>query len=229
MQLSVIVPVLNEEAALAATLRNVADCLPGCEVIAADGGSTDGTRRVVEQCSVPVCWLEAPRGRGSQMNAGAKLAKGDVLLFLHADTRLPANALQLIENALQNPAVPGGFFRIAFEPANALARLYAQLYNWRSRLKICYGDAALFVRRECFEQLGGYHADLIMEDIELVLRLRKMGPLAYLREGTVSTSSRRFSNTRSGLKMLMVWFFLHILMALGAPQKTMARFYPEVR
>ena len=226
MRISIVVPTLNEEKALPATLRNIAACAPGCEVIVADGGSTDRTREVVQETDPPVLWVETARGRGNQMNAGAAQAAGEVLLFLHADTHLPLQASAMIENALRDSHVLGGFFRIAFVPHAPLADFYTACYNLRSHFRIFYGDAALFVRREVFEQMGGYQAALLMEDVELILRLRRAGKLAYL-PGTVRSSSRRFPTAWAGLKMLGVWFWLHILMACGVSQEKLARLYPS--
>jgi len=230
MQISIIVPTLNEEQALPVTLQNIAECAPGCEVIVVDGGSTDRTRNIVEAFTHnPVLWLDAPKGRGNQMNAGAAKARGDVLLFLHADTHLPPDTPRLIENALEDPRTVGGYFRIAFVPRAPLADFYAWCYNLRSHFRIFYGDACLFVRREAFDAMGGYRAALLMEDIELIMRLRRAGKLAYVQRGTVRSSSRRFPNSWSGISMLGLWFWLHVLMACGASQEKLARLYPEKR
>lgn len=230
MKISIIVPTLNEEKALPGTLQNIAASAPDCEVIIVDGGSADRTREVVREfTAMPVVWMDAPKGRGNQMNAGAARATGDVLLFLHADTHLPPNAPLLIVNALRPPQTIGGFFRIAFVPRAPLADTYAWAYNLRSHLRIFYGDAALFVRREVFEQRGGYQVAHLMEDFELIMRLRRAGKLAYVRQGTVYSSSRRFPTTWIGVRMLFVWFWLHILLACGVPQDKLARLYPEKR
>ena len=237
MQISIIIPTLNEEQALPETLRNIVNAIPGGEVIVVDGGSSDRTREVVrefaalhgESTALCVVWLDAPVGRGSQMNAGAARAMGDTLLFLHADSHLPTQTSDMIEAALRSPRVLGGFFRIAFIPRTSLTDFYAWCYNIRSHFRIFYGDAALFVRRDVFERLGGYRAALLMEDIELILRLRRAGKLAYCRRAAVCTSSRRFPTTWMGIKMLGVWFWLHFLMACGVSQEKIARLYPEKR
>jgi len=230
MLISIILPTLNEEKALPETLRNVAACAPGCEVIVVDGGSTDRTREIATGFTeMPVLWMDAPRGRGSQMNAGAARATGDVLLFLHADTHLPPDTPALIERALADSRVLGGNFRLQFVPRAPLADFYAWFYNLRSHLHIFYGDSALFIRREVFKQMGGYRAQRLMEDIEFVLRLRRTGRLAYVREGTVTTSARRFDNPWVGIKMLAVWVWLHILFWCGVKQETLEKHYPEIR
>ncbi|HXG24650.1 MAG TPA: TIGR04283 family arsenosugar biosynthesis glycosyltransferase, partial [Chthonomonadales bacterium] len=199
MRISIIIPTLNEERALPTTLQNIAECARDCEVIIVDGGSTDRTREMVASFqNLPMIWMEAPRGRGSQMNAAAARASGDVLLFLHADTHLPPGAPEMIRHALADPQVLGGNFRIRFAPSTPLANFYAWCYNLRSHTHVFYGDSALFVRKEVFDRMGGYRAERVMEDFEFVLRLRREGRLAYIRQGTVTSSARRFSTTGKG-------------------------------
>ncbi len=230
MRIAVVIPTLNEERALPHTLRNVAKVMPGATVIIADGGSTDGTRAIVEQCGLTrLFMIDATRGRGSQMNAGAALASDDILLFLHADTQLPAAAVKSILDAMEDHNAVGGFFRIAFSPATPFTSLYAWLYNTRSISSLCYGDAAIFVRREIFDELGGYKNELLMEDLDLVLRLRKRGRLMYIRECAVTTSSRQFPTTWSSIKMAGIWLVLPILYAMGVSQRQLARLYPTAR
>ena len=230
MKISIIIPTLNEEDALPNTLRNIARCAPQCEVIVVDGGSSDRTRQIAKSAREgAILWIDAPRGRGNQMNAGALKASGDVLLFLHADTHLPSCAPALIESALADGAAIGGFFRIAFAPSSRLTDFFAWCYNLRSHLRIFYGDAALFVRRETFEQLGGYEAGLIMEDVEFVRRLRRRGAIAYVTAACVSTSARRFPSTWKAIGMLAVWSSLQFLMHCGVSQETLARLYPAKR
>lgn len=233
MKISIVIPVLNEEKALPETLRNVAECLTDsnadCEIIVADGGSADGTRAAFDAFGgLPASWVDSPRGRGNQMNAGAAAATGDVLLFLHADTLLPLNAVEMILRALADPRHIGGFFRIRFSPRSPISDVYAFCYNLVSHARFFFGDAALFVRSDAFREMGGYRAALIMEDVELIGRLRRNGRLAYLR-ACATSSSRRFPNTRQGLRMLFVWSRLLIMMSLGAKQEAMERLYPPVR
>jgi rSAM/selenodomain-associated transferase 2 len=230
MKLSVIVPTLNEGKGLAETLRNLAECVPGSELIVVDGGSTDRTHEVAAGFrGMPLVWVDAPRGRGSQMNVGAARATGDILLFLHADTHLPPGTPDLIARALADPRILGGNFRIRFAPHTAASGFYAWCYNLRSRLRIFYGDSALFVRAEVFASMGGYRAELLMEDIDLVLRLRRAGRLAHIRDETVTSSTRRFPTTWEALRMLVVWTLLHLLMALGMRQDRLLKLYPDVR
>ncbi len=236
MRLSIIIPVLNEEKALLATLENVAASAPGAEVIVVDGGSTDATPELAaafaEQGNLAAgddAWklLRSERGRGQQMNLGAAAAAGDVLLFLHADTQLPPETPRLLERALADPRVLGGNFRIRFVPPSFVANLYTSIYNLRSRFRLFYGDSALWVRRSLFEALGGYPRARLMEDFALVLRLRKAGKLVCL-PAVVESSARRFQGARRNTRALLQWGWLHLLLLFGAGE-TLERFYPPVR
>jgi rSAM/selenodomain-associated transferase 2 len=230
MKISIIIPVLNEEKALPATLHNVAECAPDCEVIVVDGGSQDRTREIAQAFEpVPVVWVESARGRGRQMNVGAARATGDALLFLHADTHLPPHTPALIARALSDPRVPGGNFRLQFVPRTLLTDLFSWCYNLRSRFRVFYGDSGIFVRREIFEQMGGYRAERILEDYEFVKRLRRVGRLITIREGTIRSSARRFATLRASVKTLGVWALLHLLVLLDVPRERLERYYPEVR
>jgi rSAM/selenodomain-associated transferase 2 len=187
--LSVIIPTLNEEAALPETLRRVLDQGVAAEIIVADGGSRDNTRQVVAQLP-GVEWITAAAGRASQMNAGAARAGGDWLLFLHADTWLPAGALQAIAGLGEEVAAGG--FRQQFSGSHWFLALVSRLHNWRcDRSRVIYGDQAMFVRRELFTKIGGFPDRGELEDILISERL-----LAHTRPRlmpqTVVTSSRKF-------------------------------------
>lgn len=236
--LSVIIPALNEAQNLPATLAAARLGLgPGDEIIVADGGSDDATREIAERVGAQV--ILSPRGRGTQMNAGAAVARRDTLLFLHADTLLPPDAGTLINAALENQTVLGGNFRLRFDAPDTLTRLFARVYNARSRRqRIFYGDSALWVRRDVFETLGGFAEARLMEDYAFCLALRAEAkrrhptlplptPLPLL-PSDVTTSARRFRGKRGqALKMVGVWALLHVLYACGAsPDKLERRFYP---
>ena len=189
LRISVIVPALNEEQGLGATLAGIPR-IPGDEVIVVDGGSTDDTIAIAQQSCAVV--LHSPAGRALQMNCGAEHARGEVLLFLHADTVLPEGGLDAVRAAMQHPQVVGGAFRLAFLPSTPGLRLIAWGTNIRTRLgKLPYGDQALFVRRALFEELGGYAEVPFLEDVVLVQAIRRKGPLAFLHH-TVHTSGRRW-------------------------------------
>lgn len=236
--LSVIIPTLNEADNLPATLAAVRLALgPGDEIIVADGGSDDATRAIAE--GEGACAIVSPRGRGTQMNAGADRARGETLLFLHADTLLPPDAGALIRAALEDGTVLGGNFTLRFDAPDALARLFARVYNARSRRqRIFYGDSALWVRRPVFDALGGFAESRLMEDYAFCLALRAEARRCYptlslsktlpLLPSAVVTSARRFTGRRGlALKMLGVWALLHVLYACGASPDTLERrFYP---
>src|SRR5690242_17815744 len=170
-RLSIIVPVLDEEAGIAATLQDLAALRArGAEVIVVDGGSRDRTVDLAR----PLCdrLIAAPRGRSAQMNAGAGVARGDVLLFLHADTRLPAEADRLVLAGLVQSGRPWGRFDVRIEGRHPLFPLIAATMNLRSRLTgIATGDQAIFVERAAFAAIGGFPDIALMEDIVLSRRL----------------------------------------------------------
>lgn len=187
--ISVIVPTLNEARALPRTLATVAAQHAAHEVIVADGGSDDATTSIARAAGA-VC-LTAARGRGAQMNAGARRARGEWLLFLHADTLLPRDALPAI--ATLPAAIEAGCFHQCFSDSEAhpLLKLVSRLHNWRCRkTHIMYGDQAMFVRRAVFETLGGFpESDL--EDVKLSERLRaRRAPV--LLPAAVVTDARKF-------------------------------------
>ena len=188
-RISVIVPTLNERACLAATLSALT-LAPGDELIVVDAGSTDGTPDIARRFTSQVC--QGPRGRARQMNHGTRHARGDVLLFLHADTLLPADGLDAVRRALQQPGTVGGAFRLIITPPTPALRLVAWGTNLRSRFGgLPYGDQALFVSRRVFEDLGGYDDVPFMEDVRLVQALRRRGRLTILPQA-VATSGRRW-------------------------------------
>ncbi len=193
--LSVVVPTLDEAEALPATLAAARQ--PGvCEVIVVDGGSRDGTLAVAGPLADRV--LRAPRGRAQQMNAGAAAARADVLLFLHADTRLPAGYAQAVAGALADPAVVGGRFDVRLDAAGLAYRALGRLISLRSRLtRVATGDQAIFVRRAVFERLGGYPLVPLMEDVALSRAMK--------RAGRVSRVSTRRSPPRRAAGSATAW------------------------
>jgi len=239
--LSVIIPTLNEAAQLPDTLTRVRAVLqPGDEIIVADGGSTDHTCNLAQGLGARV--IHSPRGRGTQLNAGANAAVGDILLFLHADTHLPTGAADFIRRALDGPATLGGNFTLRFDAPGLLPRLFAAVYNARSRRsRLFYGDSAIFVRRSAFDALGGYQEAALMEDYALCLALRAEAkrlnpglPLSQtlpLLASPVITSARRFHGKRGlAWRMVGVWTLLHLLYALGAHPEALERwFYPPAK
>lgn len=203
MTLSIVIPVFNEATQLPETLARLAPLRArGVQVIVVDGGSTDGSAELTPE---GVTWLPSAPGRARQMNAGAALARGDVLLFLHADTRLPVEADRLIAQALAPPCVHWGRFDVRIAGRLRLLALVAFMMNRRSRLTgIATGDQGIFVRRSTFESLGGY-ADLpLMEDVELSARLRRLSSPACLK-GPATTSGRRWESRGLWRTIFLMW------------------------
>ena len=188
--ISVIIPFLNEERALPATLAALFASPAAIEVIAVDSGSTDGSRRVLAPYP-QIKVLAAERGRAEQMNAGARAARGDLLLFLHADTQLPFAALGTLAARCADPGFLWGGFHQEFSGTDWRLRFISWLHNHRCRFTgVFYGDQALFVRRELFERAGGFPPGR-MEDIALSERLLRMAPPTLI-ELSVVTDSRKF-------------------------------------
>jgi rSAM/selenodomain-associated transferase 2 len=225
MTVSVIVPVLNEEGGIGETLRRARQ--PGVrEIIVVDGGSMDETRAVAQPLADRV--LSAPRGRAAQMNAGAERANGDILLFLHADTLVPAGFAEAVAAACTTPAVVGGRFDVDLTPSTPLLRLTGELMNWRSRLsRIATGDQAMFVRRDVFERLGGYANIPLMEDVDLSRRLKGAGRIACLRQ-RVTTSARRW-HAHGAVKTILLMWKLRALYCCGVSPVRLRRLYDDAR
>lgn len=191
MKLSIIIPVLNEAKALPATLDCVERLAGQSELIVVDGGSTDASKKIAAAVS-RVRLISADRGRARQMNAGADVACGDWLLFLHADSLLPEDAADEILALDANSSVQAGCFRHRFSGNNFLLSLISRLHNWRfSRGGIIYGDQALFVRRDLFRKIGGYPQVSILEDVQFSEQLVKTTRPIML-DQTVVTDSRKF-------------------------------------
>jgi len=191
ISISIIIPTLNETACLAHTLSAVGD-RPGVEIIVVDGGSTDDTRRLAASEEAVVLLAAPPKAR--QMNAGAAVAQGDILLFLHADTRLPNAFEKTVRICLREPHVALGAFRLQIDHASGWLQVIESAANWRSQfLKMPYGDQALFLTKSVFQDLGGYSDMPIMEDFDLVRRCQKYGRIAIAPDAVI-TSARRWQH-----------------------------------
>jgi rSAM/selenodomain-associated transferase 2 len=221
---SIIVPALNE----ATTMRDLAASLGRLrgefEVIVCDGGSADATIETARQCGLRV--IEAPRGRGWQMNAGARLAKGETLLFLHADTRLPEDALAFVADALADERVCGGNFSLIFGGDSREARLLTRIYPILRLGGMLYGDSAIFVRRCVFNRLGGYREYPIFEDCDLYRRMRRLGKFVRL-NACATTSSRRFEGRF--IRTFALWSLMQLLYWLGVNPSLLDRLYKPLR
>lgn len=222
VNLSIIIPVLNEADGIAATLQELAPLRArGVQVIVVDGGSHDNSLAQAQPLVDHA--LAGPQGRARQMNSGAALAEGKVLLFLHADTRLPDAADTLVLDAVTAGA-RWGRFDVDIEGHSPMLRVIATMINLRSRLSgIATGDQAIFVQRETFEAVGGFPDQSLMEDIELSRRLRRLAVPACLR-ARVSTSGRRWESRGVWRTIVLMWR-LRWRYWLGASPEQLARAY----
>jgi rSAM/selenodomain-associated transferase 2 len=225
--LSIIMPALNEAAGIADSLAALAPLRAnGVEVVLVDGGSGDGTAGIagplVDRVAV------AARGRAAQMNAGARVATGGTLLFLHADTRLPAGADRRVLEGLAATGRLWGRFDVRIEGRSPLLPVVAALMNARSRLTgIATGDQALFVRREAFERAGGFPEIALMEDVAFSTAMKRLGPPLCLGAKAV-TSGRRWESAGTVRTILLMWR-LRLAYFLGADPSVLARHYGSGR
>jgi rSAM/selenodomain-associated transferase 2 len=221
--LSIIVPTLNEAAAVGAMLATLQPLrAAGYELIVVDGGSVDGTQQQVAAHVDLV--LQAPRGRARQMNAGARAAQGAVLWFLHADTLPPPQAGKLILEGLARSGRDWGRFDVRLSGAHTLLRVVERLMNLRSRITgIATGDQGMFVRREVFERLGGFPDIELMEDVALSRALNRLGPPLCL-DTPLQSSSRRWERRGIARTILLMWS-LRLAYALGVSPARLMRWY----
>lgn len=221
--ISIIVPILNE----ADTLPELFEHLlyfqrQGCEVILIDGGSADTSLELGKRSGFTI--YGSPRGRALQMNTGASYANGGILLFLHADTRLPVNADRTIIQALTASHKVWGRFDVNIKGKSSLLRLVAFMMNLRSRLTgIATGDQAIFVRRNQFVKVGGFPDQPLMEDIELSTRLKKVSAPICLRD-KVTTSGRRWEK-HGVIRTVLLMLRLRLAYYLGISVEQLARSY----
>lgn len=222
--ISVIIPTYNESSTIGGTIEHLRPWSSQIELIIADA-STDGTARLAGR---EVTLIQAPRGRASQMNAGAQLAGGEVLLFLHSDTRLPNDFLQQLELALSDSKVVGGAFKMKIDHPGLFFYLTTLGSNLRATLTgVYFGDQTIFVRRDCFRQIGGFPLIELMEDWEFSLSMKKIGKTVLL-PGPVKTSARRWLIHG---KWRTTWLMhkIKILYLLGTSPADLKRLYADRR
>lgn len=222
--ISVIIPTYNESATIKEAIEHLRPWSNLIEIIVADA-STDGTASLV---SPEITLIQAPKGRASQMNAGAKLARGEVFLFLHSDTRLPNDFMKQIELALSDSKVVGGAFKMKIDHPGLFFYLTALGSNLRAGLTgIYFGDQTIFVRRDCFWQIGGFPLIDIMEDWEFSLSMKKLGKTVLL-PGPVKTSARRWLIHG---KWRTTWLMhkIKLLYLLGTSPSELKKLYSDSR
>jgi rSAM/selenodomain-associated transferase 2 len=217
--ISVIIPTLNEGQYVLSAIQSAIQPPRKSEIIVVDGGSTDDTVKITRAYAVVI---KSPRGRAVQMNAGARHSTGNVLLFLHADSCLPPLALANLEQVMADPQIVGGTFTLRFNHSKWLLRLIAFFSRFKFRY-FHYGDQGIFVRRDIFEQLGGFKEIPIMEDLDFLRRLRARGRVALIKL-PITTSARRFLENGI-LRHQLLNIVLVILYLLGTKPQALSRLY----
>lgn len=221
--LSIVIPALNAEASLPAVLASLAGLRDAAELVVVDGGSSDATRAIALAAGARL--VDAPRGRGGQLGAGAAAARAAWLLFLHADTRLGQAAIAAVRSHISDHrnAMRAGYFRFALDDASRAARRLERIVAWRCRaLALPYGDQGLLVSRALYDAVGGYAAVPLMEDVDLVQRIGR-ARLVELDAPAITSAERYrrtgyFRRSARNLCMLGLWF-------AGVPPRVLARFY----
>jgi rSAM/selenodomain-associated transferase 2 len=225
MKVSAVIPTLNEEHTLPGVLSELSR-QGACQIIVADGGSTDRTVDVARGFGAEVVCLSP--GRGKQLNAGASVAAGEALFFVHADVKLPPDAVSLIADCLSGGCYVGGAFSIAIDSPRPSVRFISWMINQRSRLlKLPYGDQGIFITRGAFDALGGYREIPIMEDLEFVGRMNRFGPTALLPRKIV-TSARRYEKEGPAFSTFRNWLQVTLFYA-GVNPARIQKLYPHVR
>jgi rSAM/selenodomain-associated transferase 2 len=217
---SVIIPALNEEAGIGGCVAGVRALDPDVEIIVADGGSSDRTVELAASAGAIV--VRAPRGRGPQCNAGAARASGETLLFLHADTALPADAFGILRTLLTDPSIEMAKFRLSFDTHDWLLDIAARLM-WYDSLLTSYGDQGIVIRRSLFERIGGFPDWPLFEDVHLFEKARALTDISVI-PAEVVTSARRFRENGT-IPQLMHDFWLWLQYLIGVSPHEIARSY----
>lgn len=225
MPITVIIPTLNEELSIGRTLEAVTRLKNINEIILVDGRSEDKTVQIAEEFGAKV--VKFKPGRGLQLHAGAREARGEILWFLHADTVPPADADIKILRALSDKKAVGGNFEICFDGERRAAKMLTWLYPKLRVMGLCYGDSAFFVRRDVYERTGGFGDLPLFEDVDFYRRVKKHGRFVHLKSYVMS-SSRRFEN-RSFAITFARWSLFQGLYWLGCPPRFLAKYYAPIR
>lgn len=223
--ISIVIPTLNEELMIGRCLKQFDKHPAAHEIIVADGGSRDNTVGIVSVFPGAKLVHVTERGRGRQMNRGARVAKGEILLFLHADTLLPPAGLRMIEAMMGRPKVVAGSFSLCFDHPDRMLHLFSRLSRI-NHILFTYGDQGLFLSRVTFEKLGGFAEIPLMEDVEIQQRLRKKGLFVKLNRCVV-TSSRRFVS-HGIIRLQLLNTFLVLLYHAGVSPFRLNRYYRQM-
>jgi rSAM/selenodomain-associated transferase 2 len=222
VRISIIVPVLNESAIIRDFLAHLRKAAPECEVVIADGGSTDETMKL--SAGLADRFTSAPLGRGGQMNAGAQIASGDVLWFLHADCRIAADAVSKIRGGLSDSSTVGGCFRLRIMPRRWVYRLRDAVGNTAVDFGgVALGDRGIFCRRAAFESAGGFANLPILEDADFYSRLRRGGSVRQV-PSFIETSARRYEEL-GAVRTAIFYALIVVFYGLGVPVATLHRLY----
>lgn len=226
MKISVIIPIYNEESTIIQMQNMLDEIRKECEIIFVDGGSRDHTKEMIRPEYKLLC---SEKGRANQMNYGAEHSTGDVLFFLHCDSKLPPNALEEIEEVMKH--YRAGFFGISFPDSGILMKCCQVMSNFRARRrKIVFGDQGIFMQRDLFFDVGKFPEIDIMEDYMFSLRMRKLKIPMGMTKNPICTSDRRFSETNLGrLKTMIHMHFLRLAFRCGIPVEKIAEYYQDIR
>ena len=222
---SIIIPVIHEEGVINSTIEHleIIEVSASMEIIVVDGDRSGKTIGAIRNKNVKTATGE--KGRGNQMNRGAAMARGDIVIFLHADTRLPPDAFALMEGALSDPFCLAGAFDLAIDSSRPIYRFLAKIASFRSRLtRIPYGDQAFFFRRYYFNDIGGFANIPLMEDVEIMGRIRKRGERIVIINRSVTTSARRWEKEGILLCTLRNWLLICLYFSGVSPER-LSRFY----
>ena len=222
---SIVTPVLHEADSIGAHIDRLRGLkgADSCEIIIVDGDPEQTTIRSIKAAEVITCSSKA--GRARQMNAGAARAQGDIIIFLHADTELPCKALDKITDVMINEEYVSGAFNLGIHSDKLALKMIAYVASWRSRLtRIPYGDQAFFIRRDYFLKIGGYKDIPLMEDVELMQRIKKRGDKIYIIPDRASSSPRRWEQEGIVFCTLRNWVLISLYFC-GVSPKTLARYY----
>ncbi len=224
---SIIIPAIHEEAVINSTIEHLEtlDASASMEIIVVDGDGSGKTIGAVRNGNVKTAISE--KGRGNQMNRGASIAQGDIVIFLHADTRLPPDAFDLMEGALNDPDCIAGAFDLAIASGRPIYRLIAKIASFRSRLtRIPYGDQTFFFRRVYFNEIGGFASIPLMEDVEIMRRIKKRGERITIISQAVTVSARRWEKEGILVCTLRNWLLISLYFAGVSPER-LSRFYKD--